>query len=210
MNKENIQDILDSVCGLTEKNERKAVLSVNLDKWCIKKGEESVTSLSKYLTTKAEIQISSVNEEYILMDFIFPSNTDTDLKMIWRLLNKPIEDLNKTGEYVTLKHIILTPINFEGFYMDAIAPIFMALQPSDIDSPCDSIRVLFKAENVSFYYTDEIDAKQLEDELKAEEQARIDLDNRMAEKRLMHEQYGTTEMKKDTDSSNNPNIIHIK
>lgn len=210
MNKENIQNILDSVCGLTEKNERKAVLSVNLDKWCIKKGEESVTSLSKYLTTKAEIQISSVNEEYILMDFIFPSNTDADLKMIWRLLNKAIEDLDKAGEYVTLKHIILTPISFEGFYMDAVAPIFMALQPSVIDSPCDSIRILFKAENVSFYYTDEIDAKQLEDELKAEEQARIDLDNRMAEKRLMHKQYGTTEMKKDTDSSNNPNIIHIK
>lgn len=211
MNKENIQDIINSICGLTEKNEHKAAVSVNLDKWYIKKGEESVTSLSKYLTSKAEVQVNSVNEEFILIDFIFHSSTDADFKMIWNILNKQIEDLDKTGEYVTLKHITITPIKFEGFYMDAVAPIFMALQPSEIDRPCDSVRLLFKAENVSFYYTDEIDAQEMERELKAEQQARADLDARMEEKRLAHEQYGEIQIRTETDSSSdNPNIIRIE
>lgn len=210
MNNESIQDVINDVCGLTEKNERKSAVSIHIDKCNIKEGQQNIIPQAKYTTLKAEVQISSVNEKYILMDFIFSSASDPELKMMWNLLNRPI-DILEDENTVTLKHITLTPVQFKGFYINAVAPIFMALQPSDISQSCNSIRVLFEAEYVDFYYTDEIDSKQIEDEVKAEEQSRIELENRMAERRLAHEQYGQTATDETApDDFDNPNIIRIE
>lgn len=173
MNELSIFEILNNCCGKTENNKPKTILSCTLDKWDFSKENPTVKTLKTLNITSAILDMKPINEKFFMIDLDFQSNSNFELRNLWTLVNKQTQQLNDKNDNLTVLRFTFVPIDYKGYYVDAVAPIFYSLQGYDINKPCNCLRILFEAENVSFYYSNEIDIEAIKAEVELEYQENL-------------------------------------
>ncbi len=159
MNEELIFNLINDCNGVDGEGESKSIVSLSIERWDVQ--NEKITPLNNYTSMKASVEMFSVKEKYMMVDLHFLNSKITDLRMLWKLAEKRIDDIPENGKIITVKRLTITPKNFKGYYMDLVVPIFWTLQPMEINGEINTIRFLFDLEDVNFYYSDEIDVDKI-------------------------------------------------
>lgn len=157
--------ILEQCVGVDTDNKPKATIAISLTM------ENIIEETSKAVATaafcSAPIEINS-RHRFIEVIQTYPSSASNDLKVLWAHLEKYGTLLNKQSaddtELPSFKMYIVPHSALGSCFINGCEPVYWGLTSSKPGAVADQIRVLFDAEFVDFYETDDIDIKEIEAE----------------------------------------------
>ena len=157
LNSEKMLNLIDDCCGVDEKGKSNSVVSLVYEKWNIP--EKKVQPIRQHSCVDTIVEMHIINGKYMQLDLIFINSKAPALKLFWNTLNMYAKDDN--DKELSVKRITVFPKFYKNYYMDLAMPIFCSLQPTKVNEDIRSIRLLFDLDDVSFYYSDEINMESL-------------------------------------------------
>ena len=164
------QDIVADIVGTDAEGNPNATVAVMLQMY------NPETDDSRMMAQQAMYQpVITVHPrlEYIEIHLNFPTATDSNMKVMYANLEKYGKIMDELApnsiEYPIMTFTLVPIVGLGCYYMVATQPIFWALQPETANGPITQIKLLFKAENIMFYQTDDIDLNEIEGEIMREE-----------------------------------------
>lgn len=111
-------------------------------------------------------------DEFIELLLTFPSAIDSNIKVTMFNLdkyNQLLQEMTQSSVECPVLTFVIVPTSGLGcYYMSAMHPLFWALHSEKAGDQPKQIKVLFKAEDVNFFQTDEIDMVAIEAERQRE------------------------------------------
>lgn len=154
-----INEIIKAACGKNEDNNPNCTFTLCTQKWSIMEDKEPET-IGEHPAYKPVLNIQK-HGKFIQIDLEYPATSDTDLKIMWNMLEKygrELDEVDDDSESIPMSVLTMVPLVYEGcYYMIAINPIFWALQPSQPGKDATVIRLLYEEENLNFYEASEED-----------------------------------------------------
>ena len=158
-----LNQIINSACGKDDDGNPKAAITVAIDEWS--HSTNKTHSLLTYSSYKPVVSIQK-HYDFIQVDLFFASKVDNDMKVIWNHSEKFGQLINEiTHETKNIPFFTLTivPVETQGrYYISVTNPVFWSLQPVKPGAEAQIIRLVFKAENLNVFETDEIDMYEIE------------------------------------------------
>lgn len=164
-----VQQILNSICGVDENDEAKCIIGINLVS-INEQGEE----IKRFDTESIYKPIVSLypNNALVQMDIDYRTESDVSLQKICNILDKyrqmssdkilSDENLNDTLALT----ITLIPASGEiDHYIVATNPLLHCLTALGPKKPTSCLRLLFTADDIHFFNSDPIDTKSLDVEI---------------------------------------------
>ena len=157
--------ILDQCQGVDEDNRPKATVAVSLTMENVLEDTSRVVVQSACAT--APVTINS-RHRFIEVDMTFASPTANELKLIYSHLERYGDLLNKQepddDEIPSFKFYIVPVSSLGSCFISAVEPVFWALTSNKPGEVPNQVRILFDAEYVDFYETDEVDLEDIDAE----------------------------------------------
>lgn len=186
-------DIVKSMCGVNEDNTPRCGFSVNKEIYKI--GDtEPIQSLSR-ISSRPNIQMSRIpgyDKTYIKVDIYIDKLSKSDANMFLSYFNSYGKEVSEvTDESETIPQIFCTfvPLEYEGrYYIVASLPLFWSLCASTVGGDVDMFTVLFDAENVVLYETNEIDYENILAIVEGEVEQEMEYQDKLLEKQAMNKQ----------------------
>lgn len=180
-----MKEILKTIMAVNE--EGKSDTAVSFGVYDVA-GEEAVEkSFDSILGPK--IKIHGMFDK-IMVDLIFANDRDVDLYKVWNILNKYQKEMHESTldetKVVPYLNIVMLPMSHEGHvYADANTPMLWTLTSLGVGKPIDTIRLVFSADKINFYTSDDIDISDVKAEIIMDINKRENL-NQMDEKRRQY------------------------
>lgn len=183
-----LYDILNEMKGKNEKGEAKSGVHVSEQ---LIDATDVVKTIKEYSFTAPYIDLI-VNNNFIIIDLIFPKDRLAELRTAWSYLKSFGEKQNEylDGSATPLLEFTFVPLKYNGkYFCSVVNPVYWAMQPSAPGSQIDSIRLLFEHEAVNFFEGDEINEKDVEKEIETELKERQRMEEIESIKDAEHEEY---------------------
>lgn len=178
-NEENVEEItMDEIllacCGTDGSDNTKAGFSLDLGIFNPATNEFDVKSSTAYCNPI--FNITRVGDT-TMIDMIFATRTDTDLRRIWSFMQKYGKDVElafqNNAKNVPFMRIQIVPIGFSGQYsVLAYAPLYWTLQPEYPTGEINMIRMAFNTESILFAENEAYDEVEVMAELQREDMER--------------------------------------
>lgn len=189
-----IKNVIKECIGVDEEKMPRASVAASVE--MVNTDCETSKSLATYSSYKAVVDIKS-RTKYVEISLTYPAEYHTDMKTLlahlknYALLADEREDFAVEMPVFTL---LLLPLGGLGsYYIACVNPIMWNIQPSAQGKGFDKLSILFEAENLSFYQTDEMDANQeaaaAMREFEEEVASREKIDQREEARRAEFEEY---------------------
>ena len=138
-------DLIQAISGCDEFGNSKCNISVMLQ---YQDSDGNLKNIEDdFMTSKPIVQISKQLNGYVLMDLIFESREDIDLKIIYSYLKRFFDSSMSVNDDETefpLFTIAIVPEELAGeYWVMGLNPIFYTLTPDDVDGEPKIIRPLF-------------------------------------------------------------------
>lgn len=150
-----INEIKNAACGTDSEGKSKAIVIAGLQKFDINDSSKEPVSLMETSTINAIVDIKSIGS-FSYVNLKFPSADNSDLSLFYRLLERyfdTAESEDDNSELVAFFSII--PLDLDGQYtINALYPVFWALEPDLVGDPARTLRSVFLPEDIKFIHTD--------------------------------------------------------
>lgn len=127
--------------------------------------------------------VVTINKRFEFIEILldFPSQADTELKVLWAHLQRfggLLNDVTELSQEAPLLNTVFVPLAGMGaYFISANNPVYWAIQSPNPTEGARQIGLLFHCEDVDFYQTDEMDVESIATavvrEAEIEEQARL-------------------------------------
>lgn len=129
-----------------------------------------------------------------MIDFVFESKTNSELRRIWSLLQKHGKDVETAfqnkAKNIPFMRVHIVPIGFSGKYsVLAYAPIYWTLQPEYPSGEINMLRMVFQTEQILFAENEEYDETELAAQIQREDMQRDYIEQEVERKRQEEEEY---------------------
>jgi hypothetical protein len=176
MNQEQIttNDILNACCGTDGADNTKAGFSLDFGIYNPTTNEFDIKTSTTYCNPV--LNITRVGET-AMIDFIFETKTDSELRRICALMQKYGKDVEAAfqngAKNIPFMRTQIVPISFSGrFSVTAYGPLYWVLQPEYPTGEVNMIRMVFKTESVLFAENEAYDEVEMAAQLQREEMQR--------------------------------------
>ena len=169
-----INEILMSCCGTDDEGSTMSGFSMDIGIYNPQTNEFDVKSSTVYCNPEIDIKRIGVTT---MIDFIFNSRTDFELRKMWSLLQKYGTDcesaFRNNAKNTPLLRIQIVPIVYSGKYsVNAYSPIYWALQSQSPTGENNVIRTAFEATNVVIAENEMYDEEEIAARLEREDMER--------------------------------------
>lgn len=166
-----IDDIILACCGDDGNGHPKAGFSLEFGLYNPDTGDFDVKTTSVYCDPI--LNITRLGES-VMIDFIYETKTNSDLRKMWALIQKYGRDVEKAfqnnDKNIPFLKIQIVPLGFSGrFSINAYAPLYWVLQPEHPAGEINMIRTAFNSESVLFAENEEYDETEIAAQLEREE-----------------------------------------
>lgn len=150
-----VNEIREAACGTEADGSPKAIVITGLQKFNKNDTTEDPISLMEVSTVAAVVDIKTIGN-FSYVNLKFPGSTNGDLSLFYRCLERYFEvddESDENNEVVAFISII--PFSLSGeFLINAVYPIFWALEPDVLNDPPRTLRVVFAPEDIQYIYSD--------------------------------------------------------
>lgn len=160
---EEILQTIAAINGMNEDYTTKACIGFSVEKWTQKETDVTRKVLKNLGMTGPICNVSIANDEFVVLELVFPKIEKPSLHLLWNALNKYPYYIKEDS--MTFARFVVMPKEFKGFYLEFNSPIFYALQSTDVNETPNSIKLLFKADTVTVYYSDDIKLDEIDKEI---------------------------------------------
>ena len=163
-------EIYEESIGLD--TEGKAKSSVSLLHQIYNKLEDRLDTKNEYSLCNPEVALNNT-EVVTEIQLIFNSPSDSDLKIIWTMIQMLNQDAltdaqtNENNYHILVLNIVPNKYNGQ-YFIAASTPLFVSVKSLAPNEKANIISFVFKNEDVMFYETDDIDIAEIESEVKRE------------------------------------------
>ncbi len=193
MNKEQIttEDILAACCGTDGADHTKAGFSLDFGIYNPTTNEFDIKTSTTYCNPV--LNITRVGET-AMIDFIFESKTDSELRRMWALMQKYGKDVESAfqagAKNIPFMRTQIVPISFSGRYsVTAYGPLYWVLQPEYPTGEVNMLRMVFKTESILFAENEAYDEVEMAAQLQREDMQREYMEMQHERRRQEDEDY---------------------
>lgn len=201
-----IDEIIKAATGKDANNKPNAAITISNDAYAL--DNESTRAISSHSSHKAIINITKI-KEHVMVDLVFPSELDPDLKLAWHSLEtyeKMIQDLDDDSTEVPFLSLTIVPLIYQSsYYICGFTPFCWTLQPQKPGGSINTIRIVFEVSDFCLYETDEINMEEIEAEVNrkiAAEENQINEMERIEEERRTYEEQRNERMEEYRRNNN--------
>lgn len=168
-----INEIKNSACGTDSEGNAKAIVIAGLQKFNVNDTTAEPESLMEVSTIEAIVDIKTIGN-FSYVNLKFPAADNSDLALFYRLFERYYDVAGENDdEHEIVAFLSIIPLELEGQYtINAMYPVFWALEPDLVGDSPRTIRSVYIPEDVQFIRTelndgelDEIIAKAQNEEL---------------------------------------------
>jgi hypothetical protein len=185
-------EIVEHSVGLDEYDNPKAGFGIEMGIFDTQTNTARITMNKTYYNPAINITRTG---DVMMIDLMFKSKTDSDLRAIWAFLNKYGKDFEKSlssnGSIpLPIFRMQLVPNFYSGKYsIVAVAPMYWVLQPEVPTSEINMIRMVYGVDSIAFLENEAYDEKQLLAELEREDMQREFIEQAAEQRRIEQEEY---------------------
>lgn len=182
-------EILKSACGKAENSESNSAITINLYKGDL--NSENLEPAYTHTTHNPEVDIKCTGD-YVIIDLLFRTEKDSDLQILWTILEKygAMQSVRYEGEDPYACIITIVPKLYNGQYFINVAnPLIWVLQSPKPGQPANVIRFMSTSDFLEVFETDDINLAEVDAEIErevAEEERHLAI---MAEKEAEREAF---------------------
>lgn len=155
MNDITVNEIKEAACGYDSEGKPKAIVVAGIQKFDVGDTESDPVSLMEVSTLEAIVDIKSIGD-FCYVNLKFPGADNADLKLFYRCLERYYDEADKVDEeHEIVSFFSVIPLELAGRYtINAIYPVFWALEPDLVGDPARTLRAVFIPQDVQFIRTD--------------------------------------------------------
>lgn len=150
-----INEIKNAACGADKDGNAKSIVIAGLQRININDTSEDPESLMEVSTVEAIVDIKTIGN-FSYVNLKFPGVENADLSLFFRLLERYYDVGDESDDdHETVAFFSIIPLELEGQYtINAMYPVFWALEPDLVGDSPRTIRAVFIPEDVQFIKTD--------------------------------------------------------
>jgi hypothetical protein len=193
MNREQItiEDILAACCGTDGADNTKVGFSLDFGIYNPTTNEFDIKNSITFCNPI--LNITRVGET-AMIDFIFESKTDAELRRMWALMQKHGKDVEEAfragAKNIPFMRTQIVPIVYSGRYtVTAYGPLYWVLQPEYPTGEINMLRTVFNTESVLFSENEAYDEVEMAAQLQREDAERDRMEMLAEQKRREDEEY---------------------
>lgn len=150
-----INEIKNSACGTDNEGNAKAIVIAGLQKFNVNDTTAEPESLMEVSTIEAVIDIKTIGN-FSYVNLKFPAADNSDLALFYRLFERYYDVAEENDdEHEIVAFLSIIPLELEGQYtINAMYPVFWALEPDLVGDSPRTIRSVYIPEDVQFIRTE--------------------------------------------------------
>ncbi len=186
-------DIVKSMCGINEDGTPRCGFAINKEMYKI--GDTDPIQTFARIASHPNIQmlrIPGYDKTYMKIDIFIDKFSKSDANMFLSYLNdygKEVSEITDESENIPQIFCTFVPLEYKGqYYIVASLPLFWSLCASKINGEVDMLTMLFDAETVVLYETNEIDFDKILAIVESEVEQEIAYQDELLEKQALEKE----------------------